>query len=80
MHSIGDGEKDHHLAENYWLLLDTQREALSPKIYGVSIELLTEQVHSVWGQVDNKVATLGMDVAGIFDTVSYKRLLNSLSR
>lgn len=31
-----------HLAEFYWLLPHTQREAPSRKIHGVSIELLTE--------------------------------------
>lgn len=46
-----------------------------------ALELLTEQVHTVWGQGKDKVASLlSMDVAGAFDTVSYECLLHNLQK
>ena len=46
-----------------------------------ALEVLTEQVHTVWGQGSDKVATLmSMDVAGAFDTVSHQRLIHNLQK
>lgn len=46
-----------------------------------ALELLTEQVHTVWGQGNDKLATvLSMDVAGSFDTVSHQRLIHNLRK
>ena len=44
-----------------------------------ALALLTEKVHTVWKQGNNKVATLlSMDVARAFDTVLYQRLIHNL--
>ena len=46
-----------------------------------ALELLTEQMHTVWGQGTDKVATLlSMDVAEAFDTVSHERLIHDLRK
>ena len=44
-----------------------------------ALELLTEQIHTVRGQDNDKVATiLSMDVAGAYDTVTRQRLIHNL--
>lgn len=46
-----------------------------------ALELLTEQIHTVWGVGNDKVASLlSIDVAGAFDTVSHQRLLHNLRK
>ena len=46
-----------------------------------ALELLTEQVHTVWGQGVDKVATLlSMDVASAFPTVSHPRMIHNLRK
>ena len=70
-----------HIAEQHRLLPDTQMGARRGRSTESALELLTEQVHSVWGQGTNKVATLlSMDVAGAFDTVSHQRLIHNLRK
>ena len=68
-----------YLAERFKLLPETQMGARKNRSTESALELLTEQVHTIWGQGKNKVATLlSMDVAGAFDTVSHRRLLHNM--
>ena len=65
-------EKISYLAERFNLLPCTQIGACQGRSTKTALELLTEQVYTVWGQGRDKVATLfSMDIAGAFDTVSY---------
>lgn len=74
-------EKLTYLAETHGLLPDTQMGARRGKSTESALELLTEQVHTVWGQGKNKVATLlSIDVAGAFDSVSHRRLIHNLRK
>ena len=46
-----------------------------------ALQLLTEQVHTIWGAGQNQVATvLSMDMAGAFDNISHARLLYNLRK
>ena len=70
-----------HIAEQHRLLPDTQMGARRGRSTESALELLTEQVYTVWGQGNDKVATLlSMDVAGAFDTVSHRRLIHNLRK
>lgn len=70
-----------YLAEKYNLLPSTHMGARRGRSTESTLELLTEQVHTVWGQGKNKVATLlSIDVSGAFDTVSHPRLLHNLRK
>ena len=67
-----------YLTEAHRLIPDTQMGGCPRKSTETALELLTEQIHTVWGQELDKVATLlSIDVAGAFDTVSHKRLLHN---
>jgi hypothetical protein len=75
------GRKISYLAEAHRLLPDTQMGARRGRSTETALELLTEQVHTVWGQGNDKVATLlSMDVAGAFDTVAHRRLTHNLRK
>ena len=70
-----------HLAETHRLLPDTQMGARRGRSTETALELLTEQIHTVWGQGNDKIATLlSMDVAGAYDTVSHRRLIHNLRK
>ena len=70
-----------HMAEKHELLPGTQMGARRERSTESALELLTEQIHTVWGQGNDKVATLlSMDVAGAYDTVSHQRLIHNLRR
>lgn len=70
-----------HLAEHHDLLPKTHMGARRNRSTESALELLTEQVHEVWGQGDDKVATLlSMDISGAFDTVSHPRLIHNLRK
>lgn len=70
-----------YLAEKHQLIPSTQMGGRPGKSTETALELLTEQVHTVWGQGNNKVASLlSFDVAGAFDTVSHSRLLHNLRK
>ena len=75
------GKKILYLAKIHQLLPETQMGARRGKSTKTALELLTKQVHTVWKQGNNKVATLlSMDVAGAFDTVLHQRLIHNLQR
>ena len=67
-----------HLAETHRLLPDSRMGARRGRSTETALELLTEQIHTVWGQGNDKIATLlSMDVAGAYDTVSHRRLIHN---
>ena len=70
-----------HLAETHRLLPDTQMGARRGRSTETVLELLTEQIHTVWGQGNDKITTLlSMDVAGAYDTVSHRCLIHNLRK
>ena len=70
-----------YLAESLRLLPDSQMGARRGRSTETALELLTEQIHTVWGQGKDNVATLlSVDVAGAYDTVSHPRLLHNLKK
>ena len=70
-----------YLANTFSLLSDTQMGACRGKSTESALKLLTEQVHTVWGQDRDKVAILlSMDVSGTFDSVSHRQLIHNLRK
>ncbi|KAI0993452.1 hypothetical protein K3495_g14732 [Podosphaera aphanis] len=63
-------------AEKYNLLPDEQMGA-RPKRSSISaVELLPEQIHTIWGKSKKRVASLlSLNVSGAFDNVSHERLI-----
>lgn len=43
----------------------------------IAVELLTKQIHTIWGRDKKKVASLlRLDISGVFDYVSHQRLIH----
>jgi retron-type reverse transcriptase len=70
------------LAENNDLLPETQIGARKGRSTETALQLLTEQVHTIWNLPGmQRVATmLCMDISGAFDNVSHTRLLDNLRK
>jgi hypothetical protein len=70
------------LAETYHVLPETQMGARKGRSTESALQLLTEQVHTIWNLPGKQqVATmLGMDMSGAFDNVSHTRLLDNLRK
>jgi exonuclease III len=69
------------LAETHRLLPDTHMGCRKGRSTETALEMLTEQIHTVWGKGTDRVATLlSLDVAGAFDTVSHDRLIHDLRK
>lgn len=69
------------LAEAHKLLPEAQMKGRKNRSCETALELLIEQIHTVWNMGDDKVTTLlNMDVAGAYDHVSAKRLLHNLRK
>ena len=67
------------LAERENLLPESQMGARPHRSTLSAMELLTEQVKTIWHNDKKKVATLlRLDIAGAFDNVSHPRLLHNL--
>ena len=67
------------LAESHSLLPTCQMGARRARNAETALELLTEQVHTVWGCGTNHVASiLSLDVEGAFDHVNHKCLEHNL--
>ncbi|SLM39698.1 Reverse transcriptase domain [Lasallia pustulata] len=65
--------------EEHRLLPDAQMGARPNRSTVTALELLTEQIHTVWKEGRRQVATaLGLDISGAFDHVSHQRLLHNL--
>ena len=70
-----------HIAETHRLLHDTQIGVRRGRATETALELLTEQIYQVWGQYNDKVATLlSIDVARAYDIVSHRRLIHNLRK
>ena len=68
------------LAEQARLLLDTQIGNWKNRSTDVALDLLTEQIHTVWQEKDQAASVLSLDIAGAYDTVDCKRLLDNLQK
>jgi hypothetical protein len=44
------------------------------------LELLLEQIHTIWGSKKHVVSVLSLDISGAFDTVNYTQLLDNLRK
>ena len=66
------------LAEQARLLPDTQMGNWKNRSTDVALDLLIEQIHIVWQEKDQIASVLSLDIAGAFDTVNHKRLLDNL--
>lgn len=70
-----------YLVKTHKLLPDEQMGARKLCGTETALELLTEQVHTIWGCGRDKVASiLSLDVAGAFSNVSHPRLLHNLRK
>lgn len=70
-----------HLTEMYRPIPNTQMGGRQGKSTESALALLTEQIHTVWGQGKDKVASLiSLDVTGAFDTVSHERFIHNLRK
>ena len=68
-----------NLLEKYDLLPPTQMGSRHSRSAVSALELLTEQVHTVWGcGTEFVVSMLSLDMTGAFDHVSHPRLLHIL--
>ncbi|KAI0995359.1 hypothetical protein K3495_g12824 [Podosphaera aphanis] len=66
-------------AEDFNLLPEEQMGARPKRSTISAVELLTEQIHTIWGKDKKKVASLlSLDISGAFDNVSHKRLIHNL--
>lgn len=67
------------LVEEHHLLPATQMGARPGRSTVTALELLTEQIRTVWVQDKKLVATLlSLDISGAFDNVSHERLLHNV--
>ena len=66
-----------YIAERYKLLPQAQHGCRRQRDTTTALELLTEQVHTTWGQGRDKVATLlSLDMAAAFPNVLHDHLLH----
>jgi hypothetical protein len=68
------------LAEQNQLLPDSQMGARRGRSVETALELLTEQIHTVWSTGRNVATMLSLDISGAFDTVNMTRLLDTLRK
>jgi exonuclease III len=70
------------LAETHGLLPDSQMGARKGRSAETALQLITEQVHTIWNLPGSKrVATLlSLDISGAFDHVSHERLVHNLRK
>ncbi|KAI0992166.1 hypothetical protein K3495_g16020, partial [Podosphaera aphanis] len=66
-------------AEDFNLLPGEQMGARPRRSTISAVELLTEQIHTIWGKDKRQVASLlSLDISGAFDNVSHERLIHNL--
>lgn len=68
------------LAEQNSLLPDTQMGNRKDRSTDTALDLLLEQIHTVWQAKDQVATVLSLDIAGAFDTVNHLRLLDNLRK
>jgi hypothetical protein len=66
------------LAEREGLLPDSQMGNRTNRSTETALELLVEQIHTVWKASNQVASVLSLDIAGAFDTVNHVRLLDNL--
>jgi hypothetical protein len=66
------------LAEQEGLLPDTQMGNRRNRSTDTALDLLLEQIYTVWHEKDHVASVLSLDIAGAFDTVNHARLLDNL--
>ena len=70
-----------NMAEAHDLLPHNQMGARRGRGTDTALQLLTEQIHTIWGQNNDKVASLlSLDIAGAFDHVSHIRLIHNMRK
>jgi hypothetical protein len=68
------------LAEQAGLLPDSQMGNRTNRSTETALELLVEQIHTVWKASNQVASVLSLDIAGAFDTVNHLRLLDNLRK
>jgi hypothetical protein len=68
------------LAEQEGLLPDSQMGNRKNRSTETALELLVEQVHTIWKAGNQVASVLSLDIAGAFDTVNHIRLLDNLRK
>src|SRR3982075_990106 len=67
-------------AEEYHLLPKTQMGGRKNRSTETALELLTEQIHTLWPSKKHVATLLSIDISGAFDTVNHIRLLEILRK
>jgi hypothetical protein len=67
-------------AEEHGLLPDTQMGARRGRSTETALELLVEQVRTIWTSKKHVASLLSLDISGAFDTVNPTRLLDTLRK
>ena len=68
-------------AKHHRLLLKAQMSAQRNRFTKTALELLIEQIHTMWEQKIDKMITLrSMNVAEVFSTISHSRLIHNLRK
>jgi hypothetical protein len=68
------------LAEQEGLLPDSQMGNRRNRSTETALDLLVEQIHTVWKASNRVASVLSLDIAGAFDTVNHLRLLDNLRK
>jgi hypothetical protein len=68
------------LAEQQKLLPDSQMGNRKNRSIETALELLIEQIYTVWSSKKHVVSVLSLDISGAFNTVNHMRLLDNLRR
>ena len=68
------------LAEQHRLLLDSQMGNRKDRSTEAALELLLEQIHTVWSSKKHAASVLSLDISGAFNTVNHTRLLDNLRK
>jgi len=68
------------LAEQEGLLPDSQMGNRTNRSTKTALELLVEQIHTVWKTGNQVALVLLLDIAGAFDIVNHLRLLDNLQK
>ena len=66
------------LAEQERLLPDIQMGNRRNRSIETALELLVEQIHTIWKTGNQVASILSLDIARAFDTVNHLRLLDNL--
>jgi hypothetical protein len=68
------------LAEQHQLLPSTQMGNRKNRSTETALELLIEQIHTIWSSKKHVASVLSLDISGAFDTVNHLRLLDNLRK